>query len=577
MIRLLLIITLLISPAWAATWYVSTTGNDSTGTGSSGSPWATLSHACGQVSTFGDIISIAAGTYTNNSTCTLNLGVQIAGASAASVTVNTTANPYISAVSTVPTVNGSNVISGITFVGGGSNSGILSTGRNNQVIHDNVFTDFPESSGAPYALLVQGKAPTYVTTETTTTCNDSHPTATSTSPNARCTVAPASTDWATGVQVYNNTAANACFEMHTIKGALIHDNVIDNSANAGIRAMGRTLLFWDSVQFYNNTLKIYSNTVTDIAIEVWEISDDTKFYNNTIDGWSSLLQNSVGINTPYSYEFYDNDISSNITSVSGAQQGLETGYIISNVRIANNYFDNTGGNNTWTNAISVWGCDAISNYTIEGNVIYNMNGPGIVIDSALTSAFCTLYPGRISNINVLNNTFDDMAAGGSGGIRLQDGSGPTGTISAVTVRNNIFQNLTYAVKLNGGNSASGISGNFYDHNDINTATGHVDPGIASAFTIGSGDLAVSPGFTGSGARPAPFYGLAGGSGLIDVGANLGLPYNLGLNASSSFPWTTYDQNAMGTGWEIGAFVYYVTPNPNSPRPAAPSGLTAVVH
>lgn len=46
-----------------ATYYIATTGNDSTGAGTSGNPWLTLSKAYTS-STSGDTISIAAGTYT---------------------------------------------------------------------------------------------------------------------------------------------------------------------------------------------------------------------------------------------------------------------------------------------------------------------------------------------------------------------------------------------------------------------------------------------------------------------------------------------------------------------------------
>ena len=46
-----------------ATYYIATTGNDTTGNGSSGNPWATLSKAYSS-STAGDTIICAAGTYT---------------------------------------------------------------------------------------------------------------------------------------------------------------------------------------------------------------------------------------------------------------------------------------------------------------------------------------------------------------------------------------------------------------------------------------------------------------------------------------------------------------------------------
>ena len=48
--------------AWAADWYVATTGSDTNGDGSQGNPWQTIGHAVGQASA-SDTINVAAGTY----------------------------------------------------------------------------------------------------------------------------------------------------------------------------------------------------------------------------------------------------------------------------------------------------------------------------------------------------------------------------------------------------------------------------------------------------------------------------------------------------------------------------------
>jgi len=51
--------------AAAGNWYVSTTGNDTTGDGSLLNPWLTINHAIGQAGG-GDTINVAAGTYVEN-------------------------------------------------------------------------------------------------------------------------------------------------------------------------------------------------------------------------------------------------------------------------------------------------------------------------------------------------------------------------------------------------------------------------------------------------------------------------------------------------------------------------------
>jgi autotransporter-associated beta strand protein len=70
----------LIGPAQAADYYVATNGNDSTGTGSIGSPYATLTKAVGVVSA-GDTIYMRGGTY--NPTAKISLSK-----------IGTAANPY---------------------------------------------------------------------------------------------------------------------------------------------------------------------------------------------------------------------------------------------------------------------------------------------------------------------------------------------------------------------------------------------------------------------------------------------------------------------------------------------------
>ena len=48
------------------TWYVETTGNDTTGTGASGNPFASIQSAVNFATTDGDSVTVAAGTYVEN-------------------------------------------------------------------------------------------------------------------------------------------------------------------------------------------------------------------------------------------------------------------------------------------------------------------------------------------------------------------------------------------------------------------------------------------------------------------------------------------------------------------------------
>ena len=78
---LCLLLTLVASAAFATTWYVATNGNDSTGNGSAGSPWATIDHADkSALLSPGDTVHVNPGTYRVN-TSTTGYGVHITSAS----------------------------------------------------------------------------------------------------------------------------------------------------------------------------------------------------------------------------------------------------------------------------------------------------------------------------------------------------------------------------------------------------------------------------------------------------------------------------------------------------------------
>jgi len=80
----LLLLVFAAVPAWAGnTYYVTKIGNDTSGDGSSGNPWLTISYALTQVSA-GDTINVAAGTYNEN--ITIDKAVTLLSASGKDVT-----------------------------------------------------------------------------------------------------------------------------------------------------------------------------------------------------------------------------------------------------------------------------------------------------------------------------------------------------------------------------------------------------------------------------------------------------------------------------------------------------------
>lgn len=530
------VITVLMAPSvWAATYYVSPTGSNSSN-GSQTSPWQTLSYACSRVTSSGDTIHVNSGSYTDNSTCALSLGVKIEGAGSSAVTINTSAGTYINASSSLPVANGSNEISGISVIGSGSNAGISSQARSNQKIHDCNFTNFGT------AIDIRGKSPIY-----SNSCKTSAPYATATycDDSAPLSIEPATTDWATGVEIYNNKLTNSKLYPCTIQGAKIHDNVIDNSATAK-SAVGNTAKWWNAVQFYNNTIKMQSNGWSTIAIEVWLVEGDTKFYNNWTNGWYSILLNPNGPNTPYSWEIVNNTFASNVPQgTNPVGSALETCYHVKNVLIAGNYFTNTGTNNPYTKAIAIHGKGPSQNYTIRNNVIYNINGDAITINSNDTTG--ALFAG--SNINIYNNVFDRMHGGTSQGVYMEDGAG---TISGVKIKNNIFTGVAHgALIYPSGNNVTSVefnnnivTGGNYTYN-YGTVTGLTNGG----FTSVTNNYNLTPDIQATGNRPDPYYrAKSSTANMLDKGVNIGLPYSNGTPDIGAYEYmldlTTPSQTAV---------------------------------
>jgi hypothetical protein len=501
----LLAVVLLAPSAWAAIYYVSPTGNNSTGNGSQSAPWQSLSSACSKVSA-GNTIYVNAGTYTDNNTCSLATGVMIQGAGSSSVIINTSASPYINAVSSLPVVDGSNEISGISFIGSGSNTGIFSAARSNQKIHDCKFNNFGN------AIDVHGKVPAW-----SSSCASAPPSQSASycDDYEDLSIEPASTDWATGVEIYNNNLTNAKIHPQTVKGATIHGNVIDNSTSLK-SAVGNTALWWNGVQFYNNTIKMQTIAWSTIAIEVWMVEGDTKFYNNWTNGWFSILKNPKGPSTPYSWEIVNNTFESNVPQGLGSGavgQALETCYFANNVLIAGNYFTNTGTNKTYDMAIGIHGKGPNQNFMIRNNVIYNMGHDGIEIDT--NDASGRVFAGQ--NINIYNNVFDTLNNGSSQGVYINATS--PGTLVGMNIKNNIFTKVAHGA-LTSGSQVSGIN---FQYNDIYGAAGNTS---GSGFSSTANNINVIPNIQATGTRPTPYYRAQSSvANIIDKGTNVGLPYS----------------------------------------------------
>jgi hypothetical protein len=216
--------------------------------------------------------------------------------------------------------------------------------------------------------------------------------------------------------------------------------------------------------------------------------------------------------------------------------------------------------------------EALSNGIVQYNVSYNNAG-------AATSAGVEIYR------SYYNRIFNNTVWGNSEGLRSYgDGTGlhQVGNV----FQNNISVNSSgpnLAAAYGGSNDGVNGSGNIYKYNCFGPAAsdfiylgGGVYESTYAAWETSSGNcgtvgcsysVQADPQFVNA---AKVNFALSSTSPAINAGTNLGSPYNIGLMPGSTWPNSvvTGDQNAYGSGWEIGAFIYVA--------PVAPASKLQVV-
>ncbi len=182
--------------------------------------------------------------------------------------------------------------------------------------------------------------------------------------------------------------------------------------------------------------------------------------------------------------------------------------------------------------------DASTTLTASHNLIYG------------TFSYGMLFTGSTGDI-VYNNTIYGPANTNSA---ISQASTSTGAL----VKNNIFWTGAYVTV-----DASSEATTAYDYNDYFSASGTPFSWGGTAYNFAnwktnssqdSHSLNSDPKLANGAGRN---FTLLVGSPAIDAGTNLGSTYQLALSPSSSWPGGVYlvNQNTVGSGWEIGAFVF----------------------
>ena len=420
----------------ATTYYVSTTGNDASGTGTITNPWKTLYKATNTVAGVGDIIHVNAGTYLETLQCVLKPGVSIEGDGATSILKTTLTADWTELLSlrSPEGTNGNQHISNLMFDGQNLSTfwGIYVGGRSNVSIHDITMVDFKDRG-----VLFGGR-------------NDG--------------AGAPPTIYATGNTFYNNTITNCaaynlptgsygrgCLNIGGQDGMLIYNNTISQTSRPegynGWPIKGWNEGYVRGCKIYNNTLNKIpmgnstGNTGWNFAIELFNESG-LEIYGNTITGGSIDLNFQTKNGYAYSVWIHDNVIKQTALNT-WIESGIVLEYGTDGAIIENNTIDKKAHGIEFNPRSG----DVVKNVTIQRNLITNVtiaqNTGGLI------GIFSNAGDYSIDNFNVLNNTM--VATAGAApwwGINL--GGLNTGYARNVNIKNNIITNIVSGWLVQGG-------------------------------------------------------------------------------------------------------------------------------
>lgn len=299
-----LVLLLFFHSSHAETYYISTTGNDVTGSGSVSNPWRSLYKAASAVTVSGSIIHVNAGIYIETQQTILAIGVSIEGDGINSVIKSSLTEDWKELLSlrSEEGTNGNQHISDLKLDGQNLSAfwAIYISGRSNVSVYNCTIVDFKDRG-----VIFNGR-------------NDN--------------VAEAPSVFATGNKFYNNTVSNCaayntangvygrgCLNIGGQDGMLIYNNTItQNQRPDGYNGY----LIKYSNDGYLKAVKIYDNVLVkipfkgnyggdngwDFAMEFWNILGGMEIYGNTVQGAIDLVNTSKGTYA-YGVSIHDNKIS----------------------------------------------------------------------------------------------------------------------------------------------------------------------------------------------------------------------------------------------------------------------------
>lgn len=519
--------------AGGTTYYISPTGNDTTGNGNIGTPWRSLYKASSTLSTSGSIIHVNAGTYLETHQCIISEGVSIEGMGVTSHIIFS----YVGGDETNSAIlletypsggTAAQSISNLKLDGNlTSNSAITVFGRSNIKIHDLTIIDFTSQG-----IYMRGGA-------------------------------TLGTQYATGNEIYNNIITN-CTSRELVNGSglinlsgqdgtLIHDNILTQNS----RPQGYNGNIICSVIGYNKGVKYYNNKsykpINEGVVQ--------PYLTNTASGWNFHWESwtTRGGMEVYNNEFH-NGVALDVAGVDNLKGDYDySWWIHDNLFIQDTYtaapasgvhysggvdFEATNEdciveNNHFKNMPTGVAFDIGQSSRHQRNIIVRENLFESMGYSDIGWSFVILIGSMSDVTNAIfdhlyfyNNTI--LGNGLRGAFYLESGGVSGSTINNIYIRNNIIQgvvgNYGWLAIWDGTGTINSI---YVDHNDIynnvNSNAVYYRNGKTVTNYVSNNNIGINPLFVSS----TDFH-LQAGSPCLNAGIDVGLPYNGSLPDIGTF-------------------------------------------
>ncbi len=454
-------------------FYVSENGSDRLGSGSEQRPWATLAHACKQVSTSGSVIQLQPGNYSETRPCLLVKGVSILGGGREKTIVRSRLKDWLIYAVSEKVESGNQEISSFAIDGLNRSleHGITVQRRHHVDIKSMAFRDIEAT-----AIQVTGDGG-----------NEKSPPRT----------------YVQGINISNNSFTNCakdyqtwsggCVEIGQLDGSLIFGNQIEEDKGYGIKQVGGG--WFKRTKIYGNKIRVPDHDAlwgSDITIELWNVSDDCEVFRNITSGWVSLGYGTKG-GGKYSVRVYDNEI--RIENSENTKEAIEL-VGVSDAEIFRNSIEGAKF------GVAMWSGASSRNNLIHHNVIANRaDGEGVRIH-------------RGENNKIYNNTFHHLSKA--------LGMYPTPTdILNTEFRNNLVIDTQYGV-IPDGDEAGIYNTVMVKNNFFNVAKSFEDWGYRKATVLITASSSFNPGLRNEGQNP--YYPVSALSAVVDAGMDVGLPY-----------------------------------------------------